>query len=85
MEAALRRVTELQEGVIVASFARSLSYDPAKRELWVTFVTGRRYVHAEVPADIFEAFKNAPSRSAFFNEEIRDCYDYCQAPPKIRR
>jgi hypothetical protein len=61
---------------------RSSSYDPAKRELWVTFVTGRRYVYAEVPADVFEAFDNAPSRGAFFNEEIRDCYNFARHHPK---
>ena len=64
---------------------RSLSYDPAKRELRVTFATGRRYVYAEVPANVFEAFDNVPSRGAFFNDEIRDCYNCCEAPRKIRR
>jgi KTSC domain len=64
---------------------RSLSYNAAKRELRVTFVTGRRYVYAEVPSDVFKAFENAPSRGAFFNEEIRDSYSYCEAPRKIRR
>jgi hypothetical protein len=53
---------------------RTLFYVPAKRELWVTFVTGRRYVYAEVPSDVFDAFKTAPSRGAFFNREIRDRY-----------
>jgi hypothetical protein len=53
---------------------RSFFYDPAKSELWVTFVTGRRYVYAEVPPDVFDAFKTASSRGAFFNREIRDRY-----------
>jgi hypothetical protein len=55
---------------------RSLFYDAAKSELWVTFVTGRRYVYADVPSDVFEAFANAASRGAFFNHEIRDRYGY---------
>jgi hypothetical protein len=55
---------------------RSLFYDPAKSELWVTFVTGRRYVYADVPPGVFEAFKTAESRGGFFNHEIRDRYDY---------
>ena len=37
-------------------------YDSAKRELEVTFVTGRRYVYRGVPADV--------------NREIRDRYAY---------
>jgi hypothetical protein len=64
---------------------RSLSYDPAKREMRVTFVSGRRYLYAEVPAEVFEAFENAPSRGAFFNREIRDRYDYREARRKIKR
>jgi KTSC domain-containing protein len=55
---------------------RSLFYHSNKRELSVRFVTGRRYVYIDVPADVYEAFKNAPSRGAFFNHEIRDRYHY---------
>jgi hypothetical protein len=59
-----------------SSAIRSLSYDPANGELRVTFVTGRRYVYDDVPPEVFEAFKNAESRGAFFNHEIRDRYPY---------
>jgi hypothetical protein len=55
---------------------RTLFYDPAKRELWVMFVTGRRYVYTDVPSDVFDAFNTAPSRGAFFNREIRDRYAF---------
>ena len=55
---------------------RKLFYVPAKRELWVTFVSGRRYVYADVPPDVFDAYKTAPSRGAFFNHEIRDRYAF---------
>jgi hypothetical protein len=59
-----------------SSAIRSLFYDSAKSELWVTFVTGRRYVYSEVPSDVFDAFKTAESRGTFFNQEIRDRYAY---------
>lgn len=55
---------------------RSLFYVPAKRELWVTFVSGRRYVYAGVASNVFDAFKTAPSRGAFFNHDIRDRYAF---------
>jgi hypothetical protein len=55
---------------------RNLFYDPAKRELWVTFVSGRRYIYADVPPEVFDAFNTAPSRGAFFNHEIRDRYAF---------
>jgi hypothetical protein len=55
---------------------RSFRYDPAKRELMVTFITGRRYVYADVPPAVFEAFRSALSKGAYFNREIRDHYAY---------
>jgi hypothetical protein len=64
---------------------RNLFYVPKKRELWVTFVSGRRYVYADVPADVFDAFKTAESRGAFFNREIRDRYEFREIAPGLRR
>ena len=61
---------------------RSLFYDPAKSELWVTFVTGRRYVYADVPQDAYDAFKAAFSRGTFFNHHIRDHYRYREITPE---
>jgi hypothetical protein len=55
---------------------RKLFYVPAKRELWVTFVSGRHYAYADVPPEVFDAFTTAPSRGAFFNHEIRDRYAF---------
>jgi hypothetical protein len=55
---------------------RGLLYNPEKQELSVTFTTGRRYVYANVPPEVFDAFKSARSRGAYFNEEIRDHYAY---------
>jgi hypothetical protein len=61
-----------------SSVIRNFSYDAAKSELLITFVSGRRYVYADVPQDVFDAFKAASSRGTFFNDEIRDTYAYCQ-------
>jgi hypothetical protein len=61
-----------------SSVIRSFLYDPETSELWITFVSGRRYVYADVPQDAFDAFKAAPSRGAFFNSEIRDDYACCE-------
>jgi hypothetical protein len=56
--------------------SRHFCYDSTRRELRVVFMTGRHYAYADVPLDVFEAFKTAPSRGAFFNHEIRDRYAY---------
>ncbi len=55
---------------------RNYLYDAAENELWITFVTGRKYVYSAVPPDVFDAFKSAFSRGTFFNREIRDNYTY---------
>ena len=55
---------------------RYFRYDPAKRELDVTFVTRRRYIYEDVPPDVFDAFKAAFSKGTFFNHEIRDRYGF---------
>jgi hypothetical protein len=55
---------------------RFFRYDSAKRELQVTFVTRRRYIYDDLPPDVFDAFRAAFSKGAFFNHEIRDRYSY---------
>jgi KTSC domain len=54
----------------------SSRYDAAKRELQVTFVTGRRYVYDDVPLEAYEGLRTAPSKGTFFNREIRERYAY---------
>ncbi len=61
---------------------RNLFYVPVKRELWVTFVSGRSYVYADVPSGIFDVFKTASSRGAFFNREIRVRYVFREVTPR---
>jgi hypothetical protein len=57
---------------------RDLAYDADTREMRVTFVTGRRYRYADVPPEVFAAFRNAPSRGAFFNHAVRDRYAFSE-------
>ncbi len=64
---------------------RALAYDADTRELWVTFVSGRRYRYADVLPGIFEAFRDAPSRGAFFNHEIRDRYAFSELSTRSRQ
>jgi hypothetical protein len=39
-------------------------------------VIPRRDIYDDVPSDVFDAFKTAPSRGVFFNQEIRDRYKF---------
>ena len=53
---------------------RWFDYNPATRELEVLFVTGRRYVYANVPSEEIKRFREAFSKGRHFNARIRDRY-----------
>lgn len=57
---------------VQSSAIRAIRHDREKSELLVTFVTGRSFAYAGVPAALYEAFLAAPSKGRFFNEAIRD-------------
>jgi KTSC domain len=75
---------KIQRTNMPSSVIRSFLYDPEKSELWITFVSGRRYVYGGVPQDVVDAFNAAPSRGTFFNSEIRDDYSYCEVKTQER-
>ena len=51
---------------------RRFVYDTDKRELWVEFVSGRRYVYEDVPDTVADAFRSAFSKGTYFNTRIRE-------------
>ena len=51
---------------------RRFGYDTDSKDLWVEFVSGRRYVYAPVPEDVAKAFGTAFSKGTYFNRRIRD-------------
>ena len=53
---------------------RRFVYDETEHELWVEFVTGRRYVYSGVPHEVAETFRTAFSKGVYFNSRIRDRY-----------
>lgn len=59
-----------------SSVIKHFNYRPEARELEVLFVTGRRYLYADVPPDEIEAFRAAFSKGSYFNRHIRDRYAY---------
>ena len=52
----------------------SFTYDPGARRLVVTFVTGRIYEYADVPANVAANLRASFSKGVFFNEHIRNNY-----------
>ena len=51
---------------------RRFVYDTDRHELWVEFVTGRRYVYENVPDSVADAFRGAFAKGVYFNTRIRD-------------
>ena len=68
------QVTTLQPETDRSTAIKAVSYERHKRELFVTFVSGRTYVYDNVPPEVFEEFKTTNAKAAFLNREISDRY-----------
>lgn len=72
---------------VASSLIRSVGYDPIDCILEVEFVEPRRvYAYFDVPYSIYVEWLDAPSKGQYFNEFIRDDFDYeevreASAPP----
>lgn len=55
----------------------SIGYHPYGKKLWVVFRnTGNAYYYYDVPYEVWYDFKNADSKGSYFQECIRDYYEY---------
>ena len=59
---------------------RDAVYLPDRRELHITFKSGRTFSYSEVPHGIYDAFVASPSRGAFFNIAIRGRFQFRELP-----
>lgn len=50
---------------------RRFDYSPERRELFVEFTTGRRYLYADVPAEAADALRSSFAKGVHFNRHIR--------------
>ena len=55
---------------------RRFAYDYSAHELWVEFVTGRRYIYSGVPPQVAEALGCAFAKGVYFNTRIRDHFPH---------
>ncbi len=54
----------------------SYKYDPENQILQIRFVSGILYNYKDVPEELYEAMKKAFSKGVFFNEHIKDKYEF---------
>ena len=55
---------------------RRYVFDHSAGELWVEFVSGRRYVYSEVPESVVSALGSAFAKGVYFNTRIRDRFPH---------
>ena len=55
---------------------RRFAYDESEAQLWVEFVTGRRYVYSGVPSEVADALRCAFAKGVYFNTRIRDRFPH---------
>lgn len=48
-----------------------IGFDDDNRELHVVFKNGERYVYSDVSREVWDAFRDAPSKGAFLNRELK--------------
>jgi hypothetical protein len=59
---------------VPSTVIRRFDYSAERAELTVEFVTGRRYVYENVPADEAQAMRSAFAKGVYFNRKIRGRY-----------
>ena len=63
---------------------RDAVYLPDRRELQITFKSGRAFAYGEVPQSMYDAFQTSPSKGAFFNIAIRGRFQFRELTPPQR-
>jgi hypothetical protein len=62
---------------VQSSAIEQVSYDPDARTLIATFrETGRTYMYADVPVEVYDSLLFSDSLGAYFNTHIRDRFPY---------
>ena len=61
---------------VPSTVIRRYAYDQSAEQLWVEFVTGRRYVYSGVPSHVAAALGSAFAKGVYFNTRIRDRFPH---------
>lgn len=67
-----------REPVVSESIA-AIGYDDDAETLEVEFVSGAVYRYSGVPQDVYEDFRQAPSKGTFLKRYIKNAYPWEQA------
>lgn len=64
---------------VFSSNISQFAYDDGRRELYVEFNTGARYIYYDVPLDVYTRLMAAQSTGSFFAAEVKGSYRYVKA------
>ena len=64
--------------VVNSTTLRTVGYDAQRQLLQIQFQNRSIYQYFDVPAGVYEALLQAPSKGAYFNRSIRPRFDYVQ-------
>ncbi|WP_188644393.1 KTSC domain-containing protein [Tsuneonella deserti] len=67
-----------------SSAIERVAYNARKRELSIWFTGRRRYIYADVPAEVYRELCEARSAGQFLNSAVKGRYD-CRCDPPRRR
>ena len=54
----------------------AMNYDAETATLKIIFVTGKVYDYKNVPEEVYLALKTSTSKGTYFNQHIRDNYEF---------
>jgi hypothetical protein len=62
--------------IIDSSAIEAVTYDAARQQLDVELANRRAYRYFGVPTEVYRSFMAAESKGRFYNDEIRDDYEF---------
>lgn len=71
----MRRVT------VESTTLQSMGYEAASRTLEIEFQSGAVYRYLNVPAHVYRGLCEADSKGRYFNDQVRDQYEFQRAGP----
>jgi hypothetical protein len=63
---------------VESSLMTDVQYDEKTRELDIRFTSGKTYRYFDVPKKVYSGLLRAKSKGEFFNEEIKEIYQYAE-------
>jgi hypothetical protein len=69
---------------VKSSMMTRVEYDDDRSELDITFIGGKTYRYFDVPPDVYDGLWDAGSKGEFFNDCIKDKYEFREIVPRPR-